>query len=68
MSYRIKEVRKEKNLTQEELAKKAGVARGIIIRLESNKGYNTSTETLNKIANALGCNVSDIFLSEASYI
>ena len=68
MSYRVKEIRKEKGYTQEELAKKAKVARGIIVRLESGKDFSTSTETLNKIAIALECQVTDIFLSEVSYM
>lgn len=68
MSYRVKEMRKEKGYTQEELAKKAKVARGIIVRLESGKGFSTSTETLNKIAIALECQVTDIFLPDASYM
>lgn len=68
MSYRVKEIRKEKGYTQEELAKKAKVARGIIVRLESGKDFSTSTETLNKIAIALECQVTDIFLPEVSYM
>lgn len=62
MLYRVKEVRKERGLTQEELAKKAKVARGIIVRLESDEEFNTSTNTLSKIAKALECSMAEIFL------
>lgn len=63
MEYKVKEIRKEKGMTQEQLAEKSGVARGIIVRLESGKGFSTSMKTLAKIATALDCKVSDIFLS-----
>ena len=47
----------------EELAKKAGVSRTIISGLESGTINVTTTKTLKKIAEALGKNVSDIFLN-----
>ena len=61
MGYRIKEIRKEKNMTQEQLCKKANVSRAIISYLETGKRTVTSTKTLMKIAEALGCSVADIF-------
>lgn len=62
MEYKIKQVRENRNLTQEELSKKAGVSRAIISRLENEDCVVTTTETICKIANALDCSVSDIFL------
>jgi DNA-binding helix-turn-helix protein len=62
MKYRVKEIRKEKGMTQVELAEKAKVARGIIVRLESEKEFDTSLNTLQKLACALNCEVSEIFL------
>ena len=50
-------------MTQEALSEKAGVSRAIISRLESGEEVVTTTETLLKIANALGCRVSEIFSS-----
>lgn len=61
MGYRIKELREEKRMSQESLAKKAGVSRTIISGLESGNIKETSTKTLRKIARALEKNVSDIF-------
>lgn len=60
--YRIKEARKRKKMTQEELSKKSGVSRAIISGLESGRTTVTTTETLLRIAEALGEKVSDIFV------
>ena len=62
MGYRIREMRKEKKMSQEELCKKAKVSRGILSELETGKRTVTSTKTLSKIAEALECSVTDIFL------
>ena len=61
--FRVKEEREKKGMTQEELAKKAGVSRTIISGLESGTINVTTTKTLKKIAEALGKNDSDIFLN-----
>ena len=61
--FRVKEEREKKGMTQEELAKKAGVSRTIISGLESGTINVTTTKTLKKIAEALGTNVGDIFLN-----
>ena len=62
MPYRIKEARLEQGLTQEELAQKSGISRVTISGLESGKLVVTTTDTLIKIASALGRKVSEIFL------
>lgn len=62
MAYKIKERREKKKMTQQALADKAGVSRQIISRLENEEGVITTTDTLKKIASALGCKVGDIFL------
>lgn len=63
MPFKIRETRKERGFTQEELAKRAHVSRATIIGLENGSITVTTTETLTKIANALGKKVSDIFLA-----
>lgn len=63
MPFKIKEARKEKGFTQEELAKRANVSRATIIGLENGTIAVTTTETLTKIAGALDKKVSDIFLA-----
>lgn len=61
MEYKVKEIREELGLSQENLAKKSGVSRTIISGLESGAIKETSTKTLSKIADALNKKVSDIF-------
>lgn len=63
MKYSIEEARKNKGLTQNELAVRSGVSRTIISGLESGRIQNTTAGTLLKIASALGVNVEDIFFT-----
>ena len=63
MPFKIREARKARGLTQEELAKRANVSRATIIGLENGSITVTTTETLTKIANALNKKVSEIFLA-----
>lgn len=62
MEFRIAEKRKELNMTQEDLARKANVSRATIAGIECGSIKVTTTETLIKIASALDSKVSDIFL------
>lgn len=55
----IRTIRKEKGMTQEELASKAHVSRGILSDLETGKRVNTTAGTLVKLAEALECSVCD---------
>jgi len=57
VSSKIKEHRKNVNLTQEELAEKSGLPQSHISRLESGK-HSPSRATLERIAMALGVSVS----------
>lgn len=61
MKYRIKELREKRGMSQEELSKKASVAREIISRLETGRSDTTTTKTLEKIADALDVKVTSIF-------
>ena len=63
MEYRIRFYREELNLSQQDLAQKAGVSRATISGLESGSITVTTTDTLIKIANALGRKLSEIFLA-----
>lgn len=61
LGYKIKELREELHMTQEQLSKKANVSRTIISGLESGAIKITTTGTLLKIAKALNVKVNDIF-------
>ncbi|WP_300628220.1 helix-turn-helix transcriptional regulator [uncultured Thomasclavelia sp.] len=58
---KIKEIRIKKNMTQEELAKKSGISRPYISRLENNEEMIIKSSTMVAIADALGKPVSYIF-------
>lgn len=62
MPYRVKQKRQELKLSQAELADKSGVSRATISALENGDLKRTTTDTLIKLANALGCTVGEIFL------
>jgi len=61
MRTRIKEFRARYNLTQEELAKKAGVRRETIVFLEKGK-YNPSLKLAYKIAKVLNTTIEELFI------
>ncbi len=62
MGYRSREIRESKGISQTELSEKSGVARATIWKLETDENAVTMTTTLQKIANALGVSVDEIFL------
>ena len=63
MNNRIKELRKEQNVTQEDLAGAVGVTRQTIISLENGK-YNASLQLAFKIAKYFGVSIENIFIYE----
>lgn len=65
MGYRVQEIRKNKKMTQKELAEKSGVSRTIISAIESGKPVTTTTKTLMKIAVALDTTIDAIFFAES---
>lgn len=60
MKNRVKQLRKEAGLRQEDMAKELGVSRQTIIAIENDK-YDPSLELAMKIARLLGLHVEDIF-------
>ncbi|MBQ8528488.1 MAG: helix-turn-helix domain-containing protein [Clostridia bacterium] len=65
MGYKIKKLREEARLTQEQLAEKAGVSRVTIALLESKEDHVSTTRTLVKIAGALGTTVDALFFTDS---
>jgi len=61
MKTRMKELRNELNLTQEELARQVGVRRETIIFLEKGK-YNPSLRLAYRVARALKTRIEDVFI------
>ena len=61
MKNRIQELRKERRVTQSELADAVEVPRQTIISLENGK-YNASLILAHKIAQYFGMNIEDIFV------
>ena len=61
MNFRLREVREEVGFTQEELAEKSGVSRVTISLIESGRTNSVKTDTLVKLADALGKNVGSLF-------
>ncbi len=59
MELDIRRIRKEKGISQDELARKSGISRQTISNLENNPDAITTTDTLQKIAVALDVKVSD---------
>ena len=67
MKTRIKEFRARYDLTQEELAKRVGVRREIILFLEKGK-YNPSLKLAQDIAKVLKSSIDEVFIFEEPHI
>ena len=63
MKNRIEEIRKEKQIRQEDFAKSMGVSRQTISSLENGR-YNPSITLAYKIAKYFGMSIEDIFVFE----
>ncbi len=60
LGSRIRELRKERGISLEELAKKSGVAVGSLSRIENGKGGGTF-RTLEKVAEALRVSMAELY-------
>ena len=61
MKNRLKELRSERGMSQEELVKLAGISRATISKIENNEEAYISTRTIAKIAEVFGVKPSEIF-------
>jgi len=61
MKNKIKELRTKLNMTQEELAEKAGVRRETIVFLEQDK-YNPSLKLAHDVAEVLKTTIDKLFI------
>lgn len=65
MGYRVKEIREQKKMTQEELEQASGISRQTISAIENNRAGNVQVGTLLAIANALGTTIDNLFFDQA---
>lgn len=65
MGYKLREFREKAKMTQEELAQKSGVSRVTISCIENGAEKNTTSKTLQKLAEALNTTVDQIFFSRS---
>lgn len=61
MDNRLRECREKMGITQEELAEKSGISRATISAIETGKALCVKTDTLTKLADAMGEKVSTLF-------
>lgn len=60
IAQRIKKIRTENDLTLEDIAKRTGLTKGLLSKIENNK-VSPPISTLVKIAKSLGVSLSDLF-------
>ncbi|MCX5727107.1 MAG: helix-turn-helix transcriptional regulator [Candidatus Saganbacteria bacterium] len=60
LAQNIKKLRRKLNLSQEELAKKAGITYSTLIKIESGANTNPTLETLRKISASLKSTIDDL--------
>lgn len=57
---KIKQIRKDKEMTQEELARKADIPYATLLKIENDTVQNPTINTIKKISSALNISVDDI--------
>ena len=60
LAKNIKKLREKQNLTQEQLAQKAGITYSTLIKIESGANKNPTLETLQKLANVFGIGLDEL--------
>lgn len=60
LAENIKKLRKQHKLSQEELAKKAGITYSTLIKIESGANSNPTVNTLKKICKVLNKKIDEI--------
>lgn len=63
MNNRLRDLRNQFNLRQEDLADKVGVSRQTIISIENGR-YNPSLQLAQKLAKVFGLNIEEVFIFE----
>ena len=66
MKNRIEEIRNERHILQEELARRLGVSRQTVSSLENGR-YNPSILLAHRIAELFGMTIEEVFIFEEEY-
>ncbi len=61
ISRNIRRIRKKKGISQDRLSKQADLALNTVVKIETGGNPNPTVETLQKIANAFGISVGNLF-------
>ena len=61
ISRNIRRIRKKKGISQDRLSKQADLALNTVVKIETGENPNPTVETLQKIANAFGISVGNLF-------
>ena len=64
----LKRLRKERGLTQDQLAKQIGLGKRAVIYYEAGGHYPKNHETYQKIADVLGCTTDDLLTENDQFI
>lgn len=59
---RLKELREERGISQEELSELSGISRTTLSKIENNEEANVNTRTIAKLADVFDIRPSEIFL------
>ena len=65
MGYRVREIREQKKMSQEELEQKSGISRQTISAIENNRAGDVKVGTLRALANALETTIDGLFFEKA---
>lgn len=65
ITYRLKEMRKEMKITQQELEKKSGISRQTISAIENNRTDDVKVGTLVALAHAMGTSIDSFLFIES---
>jgi transcriptional regulator with XRE-family HTH domain len=65
ISENVRRIRKNKDLSQDKLAKIAGITLTTLVKIESGTNDNPTIKTLKKIAAALEVTVNDLLAEES---
>ncbi len=62
----LQEKRKNKGLSQQQLAEISGIPQQTISAIESGARKNPGVETLAPLARAMGCKIDDLYMNDAA--